>query len=55
MSEELKRKVGTLPEGYLAYWSTKFPNLLITCWGIVYSLGWEKEDRFKDYYLPAGL
>jgi serine/threonine-protein kinase/endoribonuclease IRE1 len=55
MSDKLKKDVGPLPEGYLSYWTRRFPNLLITCWQIVYELQWDETDRFKDYYLPAGL
>jgi serine/threonine-protein kinase/endoribonuclease IRE1 len=55
MSDKLKRDVGPLPDGYLSYWTTKFPNLLITCWIVVYDLKWDETDRFREYYSPAGL
>lgn len=55
MSDELKRKVGPLPDGYLFFWTTRFSNLLITCWNVVYDVQWDDTDRFRDYYLPAGL
>lgn len=55
MSDSLKRSVGSLPDGYLAYWTVKFPMLLLTCWNVVYNLEWEKTDRFREYYEPAGL
>lgn len=55
MPESLKKTVGSLPEGYLGFWTRKFPNLLIACWNIVYDVGWETTDRFKEYYEPAAL
>lgn len=55
MSDSLKRNVGPLPEGYLSYWTTRFPMLLLTCWNVVYNVRWEETDRFREYYEPAGL
>jgi serine/threonine-protein kinase/endoribonuclease IRE1 len=55
MSESLKRSVGSLPDGYLCFWTTRFPSLLIHCWDIVYNLELENSDRFREYYQPAGL
>jgi serine/threonine-protein kinase/endoribonuclease IRE1 len=55
MPDSLKKVVGPLPEGYLSFWTRKFPNLLITCWNIVYDVGWDEQDRFLEYYAPAGL
>lgn len=54
MPESLKKTVGSLPDGYLAFWATRFPNLLIVCWNVVYDLRWELTDRFREYYVPAG-
>lgn len=55
MSDSLKKVVGPLPEGYLSFWTTRFENLLIVCWGVVREVGWEETDRFRDYYEVAGL
>ncbi|KAH8904909.1 hypothetical protein BR93DRAFT_757482 [Coniochaeta sp. PMI_546] len=55
MPESLKKTIGPLPDGYLGFWTRRFPNLLITCWNVVYNVGWENTDRFKEYYEPAGL
>ncbi|ESZ98248.1 serine/threonine-protein kinase [Sclerotinia borealis F-4128] len=55
MSDKLKRDVGPLPDGYLSFWTRKFPNLLIVCWNVVYEVEWDQADRFKEYYEPAGL
>lgn len=54
MNEKLKKDVGPLPEGYLRYWTRRFPQILVVCWTIVYDLQWDKSDRFKDYY-EAGM
>ncbi len=55
MSDKLKKDVGPLPDGYLSFWTRRFPNLLITCWNVVYDVQWDETDRFREYYLPAGL
>ncbi|EJT71797.1 IRE protein kinase [Gaeumannomyces tritici R3-111a-1] len=55
MPDSLKKVVGSLPEGYLSFWTTRFENLLIVCWGVVRKVGWEETDRFRDYYEVAGL
>ncbi|KAH7305969.1 hypothetical protein B0I35DRAFT_413755 [Stachybotrys elegans] len=55
MPDSLKRSVGPLPEGYLSFWTVRFPSLLITCWCIVRWVGWDTEPRFIEYYEPAGL
>ena len=53
MTESLKRSVGPLPEGYLSFWTLRFPMLLLVCWNVVYNVRWEETDRFKEYYEPA--
>ncbi|CAH0036240.1 unnamed protein product [Clonostachys rhizophaga] len=55
MPDSLKRTVGPLPDGYLSFWTTKFPMLLLDCWNVVYNVRWEETDRFREYYEPAGL
>jgi serine/threonine-protein kinase/endoribonuclease IRE1 len=55
MNDKLKKDVGPLPDGYLSFWTRKFSNLLISCWTVVYDVQWEETDRFREYYLPAGL
>jgi serine/threonine-protein kinase/endoribonuclease IRE1 len=55
MSDKLKEHVGPLPDGYLSFWTRKFPNLLICCWNVVYDVQWDEADRFVEYYTPAGL
>jgi serine/threonine-protein kinase/endoribonuclease IRE1 len=55
MSDHLKRTVGPLPDGYLSFWTVKFPMLLLVCWNVVYEVRWDESDRFREYYQPAGL
>lgn len=55
MADGLKHAVGPLPEGYLSFWALRFPMLLLICWNVVYNVGWEETDRFRDYYEPTGL
>ena len=50
MPDAVKERVGPLPAGYLRFWTTKFPSLLLTCWNMVKELGWEERDRFRRYY-----
>ncbi|KAI0175507.1 hypothetical protein GGR52DRAFT_315251 [Hypoxylon sp. FL1284] len=52
MSESLKKMVGPLPDGYLSFWTRRFPNLLIACCTVVYKLNLEELDPFKEYFKP---
>lgn len=54
MPESLRRTVGALPDGYLSFWSTRFPNLLLACWNVVWDVEWDGLPRFKEYFEPAG-
>lgn len=48
--ESIKRNLGGLPRGYLSFWSTRFPNLLMVCHRVVLEVGWEGRDRFRKFY-----
>ncbi|KAF2740482.1 hypothetical protein EJ04DRAFT_482542 [Polyplosphaeria fusca] len=50
MEENVKAKVGALPHGYLRYWTTKFPKLLMSCYESVKECGLEREPRFRPYF-----
>lgn len=54
MPESLRRLVGPLPDGYLAFWTVRFPRLLLTCWKLGFDEDWEASDRFAEYYQPSG-
>ena len=49
LPEDVQARVGELPEGYLKYWTVRFPNLLMTCWEVVRDLGLEDSPRFRGY------
>ena len=49
--EDVKRKLGGLPAGYLGFWSRRFPNLLLATWRCVEELGWHERERFERFYL----
>jgi len=55
MPESLKKQVGPLPDGYLGFWTRRFPNLLITCWNVVHEVGWGDMNRYSEYFEPARL
>ncbi|KAL2046241.1 hypothetical protein N7G274_001688 [Stereocaulon virgatum] len=50
MPDYVKKNIGPLPEGYLCFWTVKFPSLLLTTWGVIKVLGWEKRSRFRRFY-----
>ena len=54
MPEDVQHRVGVLPEGYLRYWTSKFPGLLMACWEVVMDLGLEDEPRFRGYVSESG-
>jgi serine/threonine-protein kinase/endoribonuclease IRE1 len=50
MDETVKAKVGPLPDGYLSYWTIKFPQLLMACYQCVLECSLEGESRFRPYF-----
>ncbi|KAF2795629.1 hypothetical protein K505DRAFT_323933 [Melanomma pulvis-pyrius CBS 109.77] len=50
MDEGVKAKVGALPDGYLRYWTIKFPRLVMSCYECVIECGLQEESRFKTYF-----
>jgi len=50
MPEGVKKMVGRLPDGYLGFWTRRFPGLLMACHEVVRVVGWEDRDRFRDLY-----
>lgn len=52
MPEPLKAHIGGLPEGYLNYWTVRFPSLLMSCHWVIVELGLTGTDRFKRYFTP---
>lgn len=50
MPDEVKKRVGTLPDGYLQFWTARFPKLLMACYYIVKECKVERSDRFRGYF-----
>ncbi|MCJ1416656.1 bifunctional endoribonuclease/protein kinase ire1 [Xylographa parallela] len=50
MPESVKEKVGSLPAGYLGFWTRRFPELLMGCHAVILECEWEGKDRFKRFY-----
>lgn len=53
MPEHLKAQIGGLPEGYLNFWTVRFPSLLMSCHWVIAELGLIRIDRFKRYFNPV--
>ncbi|PYH41303.1 bifunctional endoribonuclease/protein kinase IRE1 [Aspergillus saccharolyticus JOP 1030-1] len=53
MPEHLKAHIGGLPEGYLNFWTVRFPSLLMSCHSVVVELKLTRIDRFKRYFTPV--
>jgi serine/threonine-protein kinase/endoribonuclease IRE1 len=52
MPLSLRESIGGLPEGYLTFWTRRFPNLLINCWNLGRRENWQDTERFSEYYRP---
>ena len=50
MPESIKEKVGKLPDGYLGFWTRRFPGLLMGCHEVIEECQWASKDRFKRFY-----
>ncbi|PYH97332.1 kinase-like protein [Aspergillus ellipticus CBS 707.79] len=50
MPEHLKAHIGGLPEGYLNFWTVRFPSLLMSCHSVIVELRLTRTDRFKRYF-----
>ena len=53
MPDDVKKRVGSLPKGYLTYWTTRFPKLLMACYWIVRDCEIDNGDRFRGYFHPS--
>ncbi|KAL9057623.1 MAG: hypothetical protein Q9162_002238 [Coniocarpon cinnabarinum] len=54
MPEDVKAKVGEVPEGYLAFWENRFPCLVVKVWRAVGELGLGGERRFGRWFNSKG-
>ena len=53
MSDEMKARVGPIPEGYLAYWEKRFPRLVVVVWKVVCEVGLGQDRKFARWLGPA--
>jgi len=49
MPDDVKARVGPMPEGYLRYWTDRFPLLLMACYNAVLECGLVMDHRFRPY------
>ena len=54
MPDDVKAKVGEVPEGYLAYWEGKFPALVVGVWRVLREVGIAQERRFGRWFSGRG-
>ncbi|KAI9677272.1 MAG: bifunctional endoribonuclease/protein kinase ire1 [Trizodia sp. TS-e1964] len=52
MPDNVKSHVGPLPTGYLSYWTTKFPLLLLQCYYVIIGCRLEEHSRFRNFFEP---
>ncbi|KAI9857804.1 MAG: bifunctional endoribonuclease/protein kinase ire1 [Trichoglossum hirsutum] len=50
MPDNVKAHVGPLPEGYLNYWTSRFPYLLLHVYYVVAACSMQENPRFKTYF-----
>lgn len=50
MSTEAKRVLGSIPDGYVAYWTGMFPKLLLHVYLKFYESGLCRESNFAQFY-----
>lgn len=54
MPEDVKLRVGEVPEGYLRYWEQRFPGLVVGVWRCVRGRGIGAERRFWRWFGGRG-
>ncbi|KAL2354293.1 hypothetical protein BJ546DRAFT_1026665 [Cryomyces antarcticus] len=54
MPPNVKQLVGSLPKGYLQYWTVRFPKLLMACYTAVIQCDLQDVDRFRPYFVLSG-
>ncbi|KAH0538163.1 hypothetical protein FGG08_005221 [Glutinoglossum americanum] len=50
MPDNVKAHVGPLPDGYLNYWASRFPYLLLHVYYVVTACAMQDNPRFKAYF-----
>ncbi|KAI0267430.1 ribonuclease 2-5A-domain-containing protein [Gloeopeniophorella convolvens] len=50
LPEHVRRHVGSMPEGYLAYFTRRFPRLFLHVHGVIASSSLRHESMFRSYF-----
>lgn len=50
MEEGLKAEIGGVPDGYLNFWTKRFPALVVNCHVLVLERGLTKRSEFTRYF-----
>ncbi|TFK31956.1 hypothetical protein BDQ12DRAFT_744289 [Crucibulum laeve] len=50
LPENVKRTLGPMPEGFLAYFTTKYPRLFLHVHGVIGDTGLQYESMFRAYF-----
>ncbi|KAI9832417.1 MAG: hypothetical protein M1819_004406 [Sarea resinae] len=53
MPDSVKAHVGPLPDGYLHFWTIRFPRLLMECYYAALECELQTWDRFNPYFYPS--
>ena len=54
MPDDVKARVGEVPEGYLRYWEVRFPGLVAGVWRVIREEGVGSERRFGRWFGSRG-
>ena len=50
MPDDVKTRVGAVPDGYYRYWESRFPALLVSVWRVVKEVGMSEDGRFDRWF-----
>ncbi|PFH53439.1 hypothetical protein AMATHDRAFT_54469 [Amanita thiersii Skay4041] len=48
--ENVKRHLGSMPDGFLSYFTRRFPNLFLHVHGVIRTTGLRSESMFRSYF-----
>jgi len=54
LPDDVKVQLGAMPDGYLKYFTDRFPKLLIHVYQVVMDTGLRDDTMFKTYFEPSG-
>ena len=50
LPENVKRHVGSMPEGYLSYFTRRYPRLFLHVHAVIASSSLRQESMFRSYF-----